>query len=462
MPATHLSIRDWKPASGCEPTLRIGIVLDEDEAQRVRINVLRGGFEIRPSGGPPSTVDTGEIDFVRNGDAVICHAAGADNSARSAASWTVAPASQSPSDNPQGTDVRDVIAGRGFHWQKRIDQTLPGSLEIRAGGRGLVLINQVPLEKYLACVITSEMGGACPIELLKSQCTVARSWLLAMTETKHDDQPFDRCNDDCCQRYHGMADLSEAAQNAVTATLGLTLMGPTGGVVDANYSKCCGGVSEAPEYVWGAPKPGISVITDAPPLSAVHGFQPVTEGNLGEYLRGSWLTKTDAYCGPNVVKPETFGRYLGRVDESGDYFRWEHRVTRLALEDRLRSEIDALGDMTMLCDLIPHTRGLSGRASALDVVYEDRQANPRRYQIDGELNIRRLMSSKFLYSSAFDVTAIHGADQRVDSFVLRGAGWGHGVGYCQMGALGMALLGKSNEQILSHYFPEARTEILYD
>jgi len=438
--------------------LRIGIVLDEDVAPHVRINVARGRLIIRPHNGPESTVDAGEFEFAKNSDAVTCRA---DDDAISAASWTVIPTPEAASSLAGGIVVRDVIAGRGFHWQKRIDQTLPGSLEIRAGARGLVLVNKVLLEQYLACVITSEMGGACPVELLKAQCVVARSWLLAMTESKHDDQPFDRCNDDCCQRYHGMADLSESAQNAVAETRGLTLMGPTGCVVDANYSKCCGGVSEAPEYVWGAAKPGISVITDAPPTSEVHAFQPVTEANLDEYLRGSWLADTDAYCGPNAVKPETFGRYLGRVDESGDYFRWEHRVTRRELEDRLRSEVVALGELATLHELIPHHRGPSGRASALTVVYEDHQARARRHQIDGELTIRRLMSSKFLYSSAFDVTAIRGSDQRVESFVLRGAGWGHGVGFCQMGALGMALVGKTNEQILSHYFPEARTETLY-
>lgn len=438
--------------------LRIGIVLDEDDARQVRVNIAGGGATIRPNNGPPFPADAGEIEFIKRGGAVTCRAV---DDAPAVASWTVAAPPEASLSLSDGIAVRDVIAGRGFHWQKRIDQTLPGRLEIRAGTNGLVLVNEVPLEQYLACVITSEMGGACPLELLKSQCVVARSWLLAMTESKHDDQPFDRCNDDCCQRYHGMADLSESAQNAVTATRGLTLMSPTGCVVDANYSKCCGGISEAPEYVWGAPKPGVSVITDAPPTSRVHAFRPVPEANLDEYLRGSWLADTDAYCGPNVVRPETFSRYLGRVDESGDYFRWEHRVTRKALEDRLRSNVDALRDLATLHELVPHQRGPSGRASALDIVYEDRSANPQRHRIGGELTIRRLMSSKFLYSSAFDVTAIRGFDQRVESFVLRGAGWGHGVGFCQMGALGMALLGKTNEQILSHYFPEARTETLY-
>jgi len=460
MPSTGPSIRVWNPSLRSEPNLRVGIVLDEDRAATLPVTILAEAVLLEAESEPAIPLPHGAITFRKVDDAVAIRTNG--GSERTSRIWSLSqPAPPSPL-TAGSIIVRDVIAGRGFHWQKRIDQRLPGSVEIRAGQSGLILINHVPLETYLGCVITSEMSGDCPGAFLHAQCIVARSWLLAMSEDKHPQAPFDRCNDDCCQRYHGSADQTSAAIDTVNSTRGIALTAAGGDVVDANYSKCCGGISEAPETVWGQPKAGISVVTDAPPESAARRFRPVTDNTLAEYLTGSWIAETDIYCSPNVVSPDAIRRYLGRVDEAHDYFRWQHRIERQALEHRLQTHVEQLRQLAQVTDLKPGGRGPSGRASELTICYMDTQHRPRRFVLNGELVIRMLLSEKTLYSSAFRITAESDTQGRPQAFLLDGAGWGHGVGLCQMGGLGMALAGRTCGQLLAHYFPGARQERLYE
>jgi peptidoglycan hydrolase-like amidase len=361
-----------------------------------------------------------------------------------------------------GVLVRDVVVGRGFHWQKRIDQTLAGALELLPGRRGVVLVNELPLEEYLAGVITAEMSGACPLDFLKAQCLVARSWLLAMTEPKHDSDPFDRCNDDCCQRYQGTGELNATALEAVRLTRGRVLLDPSGGVLDANYAKCCGGVSETPRTVWGVDKPGLAPIVDAPVGAGERRFFPITEENLGEYLDGDWLRTTRIYCSPNVVPPDAIARYLGRVDEIGDYFRWTARYERRKLEELLIEKLPEARELATLRELRVTKRGVSGRAHAVDVQWEDESGSLVDGCLDSEYRIREALHRKFLYSSAFAVRTERDADDRIKTVTLRGAGWGHGVGLCQIGALGMALSRIDFESICRHYYPKAGLATVYE
>jgi len=456
---TGPNIHRWSRSQNREPVVRIGVVLDEDRADALHLTLSTNSHRLIADGGHELPLGRSAIEFGHAAEGVVVRAD--DGRPHTSSCWRLVPAGRQPVEKGGGITVRDVIAGRGFHWQKRVDQTFVGSLEIAPSSGGLVVVNEVGLEAYLAGVITSEASGSCPTAFLEAQCVVARSWMLALFEDKHPGQPFDRCNDDCCQRYHGTNDLSDAAVRAVTTTRGRVLVDGDGNMVDANYSKCCGGVSEDPVFVWGETKSGISVVVDAPVDSAARRFLPVTDLARTEYLTGSWISDTDVYCSPNAVSAEDLSRYLGRVDDVGQYFRWTHGVDRAELESRFRSRLDGAEQLTRLTGLVPTRRGVSGRVCAMDVRFEEDGGGVRTVRVEGELLIRGLLSDKVLYSSAFDVAADAGTDQLPKSFELRGAGWGHGVGFCQMGGLGMALAGLSSGEILKHYFPQADSQCVY-
>lgn len=443
-----------------EPTIRVGIVLNDDRAQKIVVRATRSASAEPASNDPALSVRSPIMRFIYHGaEIVLCSASAQPHLS---AAWRVAPAEPTPTTPDAGLTVERVPVGRGFHWRKQLDQTLPGSLEVRAGADGLVVVNHVALEDYLACVVTSEMSGDCPPEFLKAQAIVARSWLLAFTERKHPDEPFDRCNDDCCQRYHGTHGLTPAARDAVDSTYGQALVTPTGDPVDANYSKCCGGVTELPVHVWNVAKECVKAQVDAPAASAARAFLPVTEDNVDPYVTGGWLASTDVYCSPNVVSPDALRQFLGRADDPGEYFRWRKTIPRDALEQRLRALMPDAANLVQLHDVQPVARGVSGRISRLRLAFEDGGGGSRVTDIAGELAIRMLLDPDTLYSSAFAITPQRDATGAVQAFHLRGAGWGHGVGMCQIGALGMALKGSTHAQILCHYFPAARTATLYE
>ena len=462
MPQTQSpSIRQWTPESNTEPVVKIGVVVAEDKADPVEVQ-LPADIKYTISGETGVVVENvcnASMRVDHQGEEVSIKWAG-----KALGGYKLIrldPVEAVPMKPGAGITVRGVVAGRGFHWQKHVDQTYAGSLILTAAPGGIVVVNELPLEDYLVGVITAEMSGACPVEFLKAQCVVARSWLLAMTEAKHDDDPFDRCNDDCCQRYQGTDDLSQAAIDAVSGTRGQVLMAPDGKVLDANYYKSCGGVTELAEYVWGDPKPGIDCIVDAPEGDPVHKFMPVTEENLDAYLDGDWLKDTKAYCSTHVVSLDIIRKYLGRVDEVDDYFRWTVQYTRSELESVLRDKLPAASSLKELCDIVVLSRGLSGRASRLRLDWLDESGNSQSHELTSEYAIREVMHRGFLYSSAFRVRIDRDNAGAIKSITLRGAGWGHGAGLCQIGALGMALTGKSVDEICAHYYPKTDLQVLY-
>jgi stage II sporulation protein D len=443
-------IRQWCPESRCEPVVRIGVVLAGDAMPAIELRIPDAAFELvaAGAGGPASsgwgtdgrTVRSSRITARLTGTAIEVSVN--DEAPQTAAAWSLAPRQPRPPTRGDGVFVRGVVAGRGFHWQKRVDQTLAGRIELLPGAGGIILVNELPLETYLAGVITSEMSSRCPAEFLRAQCITARSWLLAMTEPKHEAEPFDRCNDDCCQRYQGTGDLSDMAIDAVESTRGMVLIAPDGRVVDANYSKSCGGVVELPEHVWGVHKPGLGPQVDAPADSSARRFLPVTEEKLNEYLEGDWLHETDVYCSPRVVPEDRLGQYLGRVD-------------------MLRQKLPEQADMVRLADLRVTKRGISGRATEIVLAFVDRTGKPRELCVPDQYRIRQILHKSFLFSSAFAVRIELDAAGRCKAVALRGAGWGHGAGMCQIGALGMALCGIDHRRIVKHYFPEADLKALY-
>jgi stage II sporulation protein D len=440
---TSTGLRQWTTDSAVEPAVRIGVVLAEDQMQSI---------ELHP--------DEKTTVMVRlDGDALAVSTNGGE--AQRMPSWSHEPASRQTPTRGQGAFVKNIVAGRGFHWQKRVDQTLAGKLEVLPSPDGLILVNELPLEWYLAGVITSEMSSKCPIEFLRAQCTTARSWLLAFTEPKHRGQPFDRCNDDCCQRYQGTGDLSDVAVNAVESTRGLCLVAE-GKVVDANYSKSCGGIVELPEHVWSARKPGLGPMVDAPAESVAWKFMPISDANLNEYLSGDWLKETDIYCSDKVVPEEQLKQFLGRVDEAGSYFRWTVRYTHDELLEMLKSKnLPQAGEIARLTDLRVLRRGISGRAMQIAIAYVDRAGAAQEVIVRDQYRIRQLLHKSFLFSSAFAPTVERDASGTMKSLTLRGAGWGHGTGLCQIGALGMSLRGLKHDQIVLHYFPTAELKKIY-
>lgn len=456
----EVSIREWTRERGVEPVVRIGIILDQDGQNAVHLDLPIQPYNLTSPGYRDAVLaPRTHVEIRRVGAGLELRSGTAP--AQRVPVLRLAPATPTPLTPAAGVLVHDIVAGRGFHWQRRIDQTLAGTLEFSAGRNGVVLVNELPLEDYLAGVITAEMSGACPADLLKAQCVVARSWLLAMTEPKHVDEPFDRCNDDCCQRYQGNGDLSPTALAAARDTRGVTLLAPTGAVLDANYAKSCGGISETPWAVWGLEKPGISPVVDAPPDAPERRFFPVTDENLDEYLDGAWLQTTRCYCSPLVVPVDAIGRYLGRVDTTDDYFRWTMCYARSELEQLLREKLDDARGLAELRDVRVRARGVSGRAYIVEAEWADADGQIIRRRIESEYRIRQVLHRKFLYSSAFAVRPERDAAGALTSVTLRGAGWGHGVGLCQIGALGMALCGIDYETICRHYYPKAQLATVY-
>ena len=458
-PAPNIS--EWKLDSCREPLVRIGVVLDEDAQSELHLQTPNRSCTIEGAGDAKQLPPTTSLTVRLSGDHLLVALPNTDQPIETQ-SLRIAAAQCAEIAADEGILVHDVVAGRGFHWQKQIDQTLSGAVEIFPGDHGLVLVNELPLEDYLAGVITSEMSGDCPLALLQAQCVVARSWFLALTESKHAGDPFNRCNDDCCQRYQGTGGLTPAAIEAVRTTRGRVLVAPDGNVLDANYAKSCGGISELAEHVWGAPKSGISAIVDAPQNATEHTYLPVKDANIEQYLTGDWTRASQAYCSPNAVPVETIARYLGRVDEVDDYFRWSVSYTRAELEALLRQKLPEAHDLAVLLALRITARGISGRASHLEIDWQNETGERKTTQLTSEYDIRAALHRGFLYSSAIVFHVKHACENEIESITIHGAGWGHGVGLCQIGALGMALADFDYESICTHYYPEAQLQTVYE
>jgi stage II sporulation protein D len=433
-----------------EPVLRVGIILPEDGKEQVDLilpSAMTYRIETENGAGPMDT--GGELQFsatglglrIRGNEAVFRHI-------RLIPSDTAHIAPQS------GAQVKNVVAGRGFHWQKDIDVFLPGIIELGNVDGSLILINELPLEHYLMCVATSEMGAKCPPALIESQTITARSWMLANVEQKHVALGMDVCNDDCCQRYQGSTNLTRHSIDGARATSGLVLLsGNT--ICDARYSKNCGGIMESFAQVWPGPAlPYLKVKYDA---KSEHELRlPLAD----EISAHQWIDQDpDCFCQLKGITGNQLKKYLGGVDEDGSYFRWHIVISRQELEQHLRQTL--LTGLSELVSIEPIHRGGSGRINRMQISYRDTAGNDAVYFLESEYDVRKYMHPSFLYSSAFYITEQKSESGRVRAYKLTGAGWGHGVGYCQMGALGMALDGYPTEDIVYHYFPGSKLEKIY-
>ena len=348
--------------------------------------------------------------------------------------------------------IDPVTAGRGFHWQKQIAISIKGSINIKNIDGCLFLVNEVGMEDYLMSVATSEMSGECPEALLEAQTIAARSWLMASEEQKHKDLGIDACNDDCCQRYQGIKNISAKAKSAALNTRGKFVI-HNNKICDTRYSKSCGGISENNENVWGDnPKEYLRAIFDS------------RGGNIPDFSNEEELNKwifepPDCYCNNEYISKSELKRFLGSVDESGDYFRWEITYSNEQLTKIINKKLNESFDS--IESLIPMKRGISGRIMTLTISGKKNQKE-QKILVDSEYNIRNALHPEFLYSSAFVINANSDSESCAEKITLSGAGWGHGAGLCQIGALRMAIIGNSSEKILKHYFSSTEIKKMYD
>lgn len=372
-------------------------------------------------------------------------------------------------------ELGGVTIGVGFHWQQRQSQRFRGAVELLPDNGVIVVINHIDVENYLCSVISSEMSATSPIEFLKAHAVISRSWLLRMIGRRasecvaapgmvadgeivrwydrEDHTLFDVCADDHCQRYQGVTRLTtDMAMQAVKATEGMVLTCADGTLCDARFSKCCGGATEVFDTCWGEEHhPYLRAFRDTLPQHPLPDL--TTEAGARQ-----WITsRPESFC--NTSDPALLGKVLNNFDRSTtDFYRWEVTATSEELAEIIRSKSGI--DFGDIVDLTPLDRGPSGRLYRLKIT-----GTKRTLIVGKELEIRRLLSPTHLYSSAFIVEKtekIGDGDKKIITFTLRGAGWGHGVGLCQIGAAAMSEAGYGFKQILAHYYPDTTVTKAYE
>ncbi len=339
--------------------------------------------------------------------------------------------------------LANVTVGIEFHWQHQRTQVLPGILEVGINNAGeLVAINELDIEDYLVSVNSSEMTAENPPELLKAQTIAARSTILATMGKHHYDESFHLCADDHCQCYHGMANIAEASVRAARDTKGENLMYGER-VCDARYAKICGGVMEDYGKVWDNRQvPYLVAGVDGPERIE---FPLDNEEKVRAYIDSN----PDVYCNTHRYKISSALPY-----DSVKLFRWRVSYSREELQEIIHSKIG--GAIGQLIDLVPGERGTSGRLIYLDIV-----GSEKTVRVGKELQIRRALSKSHLYSACFYVERDLDDSGKITHFHLIGAGWGHGVGLCQVGATVMAQKGFDYRAILAHYYRNSTLQKLY-
>ena len=367
-----------------------------------------------------------------------------------------------------------VTIGVDFHWQRKEDQVFRGNIKLIIEENIITVINVLSVEDYLISVISSEMKATSSAELLKAHAVISRSWLLAQIEKsrtigkdtkkyetcfrtddeivrwydREDHQNFDVCADDHCQRYQGITRASTPiAVQAIEVTFGEVLTFNSA-ICDTRYSKCCGGVTEVFENVWEPVNhPYLQKVIDNPVDQPGYDLNITDEENAKKWILGN----PDAFC--NSSDKKVLSQVLNDYDqETNDFFRWKVTYTQDELSDlvKYRTGID-FGSIT---DIVPLDRGSSGRIIRLRI-----DGTKKTMVIGKELEIRKALSKTHLYSSCFFVVKC--VNDKESSFILHGAGWGHGVGLCQIGAAVMGAKGYSYRDILTHYFRDAILEKKY-
>jgi SpoIID/LytB domain protein len=372
--------------------------------------------------------------------------------------------------------IKDVVIGVKFHWERKEKQRFTHSLKLIKENGKITVINIIPIEKYLMSVISSEMSAKCSMQMLKATAVVSRSWLLAQIEKskaiksthsdyktiyesenelirwydREDHKLFDVCADDHCQRYQGVTKMTtDIVRKAVEQTAGVVLL-EDNKILDARFSKSCGGISESFENVWEPIKhPSLSAVYDYKFIADDFDDDFSKEINAAKWIKGN----PPAFC--NTADPKILNQILLDYDqETKDFYRWKVEFTQAQLSELIKRKSGI--DFGLIKDLIPVERGFSSRLVKLKIV-----GTKKTLTIGKELEIRRTLSETHLYSSAFIVEKLGDVDGLPEKFILWGAGWGHGVGLCQIGAAVMAEQGYQFDEIAIHYFKNAILKKIY-
>lgn len=379
-----------------------------------------------------------------------------------------------PQDENTSFSLYDVTIGINFHWERKETQIFNGILKFVVEEEKICAINILPVENYLISVISSEMNATSSLEFLKTHAVISRSWLFAQmekrktlvrqdsgffsivkTETeftrwydREDHTIFDVCADDHCQRYQGITKATnDAVVEVVKATRGQILMYDKS-ICDARFSKCCGGISEEFEFCWESKSfPYLTSIRDKE-------NEAITIDLRQEKQAQKWIrSNTQSFC--NTHNKKIISQILNNYDqETTNFYRWKVEYTQDEISGLISNNTKQ--DFGHIIDLIPMERGKSGRISKLQII-----GDKKTLIIGKELEIRRTLSDSHLFSSAFVIDKekfINGIPQH---FTLIGAGWGHGVGLCQIGAAVMGEHGYNYIQILAHYYKGAEVKTLY-
>lgn len=338
----------------------------------------------------------------------------------------------------------DIPVGVGYHWERQETRNYPEIICFDIGRDGkLAVINILPLEEYVRGVVPSEMPQGFPLEALKAQAVAARGEVLAKLGLSHSADPFDICADVHCQVYSGLSKRAPSTDRAVQETKGLVLW-KEGRICNAVYSAVCGGHGEDVDNAWGGqPKSYLRGDFDGPGRLKRYGSLS-DEKNLKRWIDDN----PPAYC--NTAR----GRTLKALEYTKKYFRWEVRYTQEELRKIVQEKTDQ--NVGEILDLVPLERGVSGRIIRLKIV-----GKKGGFILERELKIRKALSRNTLWSSCFYVLKKGRRGRVPREFVLRGAGWGHGVGMCQTGAAMMALKGKRFHEILKHYYRGVQIRQLY-
>lgn len=383
--------------------------------------------------------------------------------------------------HPQSADasfsLSDVTIGVNFHWERKETQTFLGTLRFVVESDKIVAINELPVEKYLESVISSEMSATSSLELLKAHAVISRSWLLAQMKKRRevaesgnnffsftkkentlirwydreDHTLFDVCADDHCQRYQGITkETSPHVAEAIRQTKGQILMDGEE-ICDARFSKCCGGITEEFQYCWeDTPKTYLTAVRDIA-LGVQHTLPNLTNEEEAE----KWIRfNPPAFC--NTQDKKILSEVLNDYDqETVNFYRWKETLSQEKLQQLIADKLKM--DLGSILDMKAVERGKSGRISKLQII-----GTEKTFTIGKELEIRRTLSDSHLLSSAFVVDKYDKDEQGVPQrFELIGAGWGHGVGLCQIGAAVMGEQGYHYDAILLHYYQGAEIKKLY-
>jgi len=372
--------------------------------------------------------------------------------------------------------LKNVKIGINFHWERKEKEIFTGSLKLIKERGKVTAINTLPIESYLLSVVSSEMSAKSSLQLLKAHAIISRSWLLAQIEKsktikkekikyenaqgnedeylkwygREDHKLYDVCADDHCQRYQGVTKVfTEIARQAVKQTAGVVLAFDNK-ICDARYSKSCGGITESFENVWEPVKYSyLSSVVDYKFEPENYNLDFLSEANVRKWINGN----PSAFC--NTKDKKILSHVLVDYDqETNDFFRWKVEFNQTEISETIKTKTGI--DFGNIIDLIPIERGLSSRIVKLKII-----GSNKTLVIGKELEIRRVLSQTHLYSSAFIVGKENIIDNIPQKFILSGAGWGHGVGLCQIGAASMAAKGYQFDEILVHYFKKAKLKKIY-